>query len=99
MNSNSKNYIAIDIAKDTLAVKCEAFSGSFDYTATGLEQLVEKIQCVAAPIVVCEATGGYERKLMDYMRENAIELALINPARVVCVPLPKAKASRLKPIR
>lgn len=82
MNSNSKNYIAIDIAKDSLAVKCEAFSGPFDYTPAGLKKLVGKIHCMDAPIVVCEATGGYERKLMDCMGENAIDLALVNPARV-----------------
>ncbi len=81
MNSN-KNYIAIDIAKDSLEVKSEAFKGSFLYNSAGLKKLIGKIQCVDAPIVVCEATGGYERKLMDCLRESAIDVALVNPARV-----------------
>ena len=59
MNSNSKNYIAIDIAKDSLAVKSDSFKGSFDYNEGGLKKLLAKIQSVDAPIVVCEATGGY----------------------------------------
>ena len=81
MNSN-KNYIAIDIAKDSLEVKSEAFKGSFCYNPAGLKKLIGKIQCVEAPIVVCEATGGYERTLMDSLHEKAIDVALVNPARV-----------------
>ena len=82
MNSNSKNYIAIDIAKDSLEVKCETFKGSFCYNVEGLKELIEKIQSMNMPIVVCEATGGYERKLMDRLHETAIDVALVNPARV-----------------
>ena len=74
MNSH-KEYITIDIAKDSLEVKCEAFKGSFCYNAAGLKKLITKIKPIEAPIVVCEATGGYERKLMDSLRENAIDLA------------------------
>ena len=87
MNSNkeqtkNKHYIAVDIAKDSLAVKCVFFSGSFEYNAQGLQQLLLKLQTIPTPIVVCEATGGYERKLMEALHETAIAVALVNPARV-----------------
>ena len=60
----TKNYIAIDIAKDSLAVASDSFNESFTYNKKGLKALIGKITLVESPLVVCEATGGYERKLM-----------------------------------
>lgn len=79
---NKNNYIAIDIAKDSLAVHAESFSGSFPYTPADLKRLLAKIKAVAHPLVVCEATGGYERKLMELLHKQKIPVALVNPARV-----------------
>ena len=80
--TKNKQYIAIDIAKDSLAVKSDFFNGSFDYNPEGLKPLTGKITSVKAPIVVCEATGGYERELINLLRENAVSVALVNPTRV-----------------
>ena len=79
---NSKNYIAIDIAKDSLAVKSDSFKGSFNYNIEGLKELLAKVQSLDTPIVVCEATGGYERELMNCLYNNNIAVALVNPVRV-----------------
>lgn len=76
------NYIAIDIAKATLAVHCETFTGSFDYNPQGLKELLERIHTLQDPLVVCEATGGYERELMNLLYKHQIPVALLNPARV-----------------
>lgn len=78
----SKNYIAIDIAKDSLAVTSDSFKGSFPYTDSGLGKLLKKIDVLDSPLVVCEATGGYERKLMSLLFQKEIPVALVNPARV-----------------
>lgn len=78
----SKNYIAIDIAKDSLAVATESFTKSFPYTDSGLGKLLKKIQEFDSAMVVCEATGGYERKLMGLLFEKQIPVALLNPSRV-----------------
>ena len=43
-HTKNKQYIAIDIAKDSLAVKGDFFNGSFDYNAQGLQQLLLKLQ-------------------------------------------------------
>jgi len=79
---NSKNHIAIDIAKESLAVHCDAFTGSFDYNPKGLKKLLGKIRTINNPMVVCEASGGYERKLMELLHHHRIAVALVNPARV-----------------
>ncbi len=98
MNSNSKNYIAIDIAKDSLAVKSDSFKGLFDYNEDGLKKLLAKVQSQQTPIVVCEATGGYERKLVDCLHDNAIAVALVNPARVRAFAKSEGIKARSDPI-
>ena len=87
MNQNKEqikkqHYVAIDIAKSSLAVFCDSFKGSFSYTEAGLGQLLGKINAIEQPIVVCQASGGYERKLMDTLHANNIAVALVNPSRV-----------------
>jgi len=78
----TKNYIAIDIAKDSLAVASDSFKGSFPYTDSGLSKLLKKIKVLDFPMVVCEATGGYESKLMSLLFKQEIPVALVNPSRV-----------------
>lgn len=78
----SKNLVAIDIAKDSLAVQTESFSGSFNYDRAGLKNLLGKIQKWDDPMIVCEATGGYERMLLGELFNRSIPVALVNPARV-----------------
>lgn len=80
---NSKyQYIAIDIAKDSLQVKSDQHSLSISYDQSGLNQLLLLIQSHQNAFVICEATGGYERKLMAKLFANGIAVALVNPARV-----------------
>jgi len=80
---NSKyQYIAIDIAKDSLQVKSDQHSSCISYNQAGLDQLLCLIQSHENAFVICEATGGYERKLMATLFANGIKVALVNPARV-----------------
>lgn len=75
-------YIAIDISKHTLAVVSNRASKSYDYTPEGLNSLLLFIAKHEHPVVVCEATGGYEKRLMETLREHEIGVALVNPSRV-----------------
>lgn len=94
----SKNYIAIDIAKDSLAVATDSFNGSFPYTDSGLHKLLKKIDVLDSPLVVCEATGGYERKLMSLLFEHEIPVALVNPARVRAFAKSEGTKAKTDPI-
>ena len=76
MTSDIK-YIAIDIAKHTLRYK--ALRLSVAYNPQGLKQLRALIQQHQNPMVIAEASGGYERKLMSMLMEHHIAVALINP--------------------
>lgn len=79
---NTKSYIAIDISKLTLQVCSCFFSGCFPYSDSGLKQLIQRIRTVDSPIVVYEATGGYERILADALRQNSIAGRIVNPSRI-----------------
>jgi len=78
----SINYIAVDIAKDSFEVFSEFFKGSYLYTSESLKILVKQIRSVPSPLVVCEATGGYERELMFTLFKQKIPVARVNPFRV-----------------
>ncbi len=78
----TQDYIAIDIAKDTLQVQIDERQQSFTYDAAGLKALIGAIAPHMPATVVCEATGGYERALMNLLFEKDIPVALVNPARV-----------------
>lgn len=95
---NSKNYIAIDIAKDSLAVISDSFSGSFDYDNKGLKALLEQLRRIESALVVCEATGGYERKLMELLFSHEIPVALVNPARVRAFARSEGTKAKTDPI-
>ena len=94
----TKNYIAIDIAKDSLAVASDSFNESFTYNKKGLKALIGKITLVESPLVVCEATGGYERKLMSLLFELHIPVALLNPARVRAFARSEGTKAKTDPI-
>lgn len=78
----SKQYIAIDIAKDSLQLYREGQSGSFTNNVNGLKQLLRCLQSLPPAIVIFEATGGYERPLMQLLSEHSIPMNRVNPARV-----------------
>jgi transposase len=74
--------IAIDIAKRSLALHTEHEACSLPYDEDGLAGLLERLRGRAHPLVVCEATGGYERPLLAALAKAKIPVALVSPARV-----------------
>lgn len=78
MTSNIQ-YIAIDIAKETLQVQSDLQSLSLIYNQDGLKQLRAFIKQHKNPVIIAEATGGYERPLMSMLFKYNITVALINP--------------------
>ena len=81
-HNTDTDYIAIDLAKDSLQVLSEQDGFNIKYDSDGLAKLLEFIQAHSKPAVICEATGGYERKLMQYLFDHDIAVALINPRRL-----------------
>lgn len=82
MSPQNIDYIAVDIAKATLRV--QTATTAFDTTndSKGFQELLERISHFCNPMVVMEASGGYERPLMNLLFGKEIPLVLVNPGRV-----------------
>lgn len=82
MNPQTSQIIAIDIAKDSLQVYTAEKQYKQANTPEGLKTLCSNLKSLNNPWVICEATGGYERGLMQALFAKKIPVHLANPARV-----------------
>lgn len=90
MNSNNKvestepvSYVSLDVSKARLdyaiaGQKCRKVPN----TAAGIATLITTIQPLPGVRVVCEATGGYERRLLDMMHQARVPVCRLQPGRV-----------------
>jgi transposase len=93
------HLVAIDIAKDTLQVQSPQLGSlSVGNDAAGQRQLLKRLQCLENPFVVCEATGGYERSLLNALHQQGIAVALINPSRLRAFALSEGIKAKTDPI-
>ena len=82
MDSQPKSYVGIDVAKETLAVQTEQKRFEVTNDTTGIRKLLVVLRRIPSVHVVCEATGGYERKLLGMLHDNRIAVSLVSAARV-----------------
>ena len=81
--TKNKSYIAVDIAKDSLQVQASDYACALNYDKKGLKKLLSILQKQPeGTILVCEATGGYERMLLSFLTERELPYVLLNPGRV-----------------
>ncbi len=74
-------YVGIDVSKAYLDVAWAERSGRFANNKSGLSALMKWIK--QSPVhLLCEASGGYERGLLDAAEQNAIKLSLVQANRV-----------------
>jgi transposase len=78
------SYVGIDVSKHHLDV---AFPGvpkvwRTPNNASGIAALVRRVRRLNSPHVVCEATGGYTRRLTGDLAVEAITLSRVNPRQV-----------------
>jgi transposase len=76
-----RTFVGIDVAKKTLevALGSQRKSRIFAADPAGLKQLIEYARQVANPQVCLEATGGYERDLVDALALTKIDCTVLNP--------------------
>lgn len=78
-------YLGIDLAKDTFQAATDTdaqtarFNLSFAYDDAGIEQVLERLARLDVELVVMEATGGIERRLLAELAEAGYAVAVINP--------------------
>ena len=84
MATSSETYVGIDVSKDRLdvAVLGEERGWQVDNTEEGIRSLVEQMQEICPELIVVEATGGYQRAVVEALFLAGLPVAVVNPARV-----------------
>jgi transposase len=84
MATSGEVYVGIDVSKDRLdvAVLGEERGWQVDNTQAGIAKLVQQMQEVCLELIVVEATGGYQRAVVDALFHAGLSVAVVNPARV-----------------
>ncbi len=76
-------YIGVDVAKEYLDVAWQRQSRRFGNNKSGHAALVAWIkQSPTVVQLICEASGGYERGLLESLERNAVKVTLMQANRV-----------------
>lgn len=79
----ASDYVGLDISKDRLDYTWSDHQVSHCANdAQGHGALITSLRRLAAPRVVCEASGGYERAVVAALLVAGIEVCLVQPGRV-----------------
>ena len=80
----TSSYVGIDVSKGRLdvAVLGKERIWQVDNTQDGITRLVEQMQELQPELIVVEATGGYQRSVVDALFHAGLAVAVVNPARV-----------------
>ena len=80
----TSSYVGIDVSKDRLdvAVLGEERGWQVDNTQAGIAKLVQQMQEICPELIVVEATGGYQRSVVEALFHAGLPVAVVNPARV-----------------
>src|SRR5215216_2620844 len=80
----TSSYVGIDVSKDRLdvAVRGERQETQVENSREGIARLVEQMQDLQPELIVVEATGGYQRAVVEALFHAGLCVAVVNPARV-----------------
>ena len=78
------SYIAVDVAKDSLEILIQGQqrSRSIANCKEALRRLLKSVQSLPGLHFICEASGGYERTLVNYLHDQDVCVSVVSPARV-----------------
>jgi transposase len=79
----AKKYIGVDVGKAKLDLAVwQGKNWQVENTATGIAGMVAELRQMEVELVVVEASGGYERELVEQLRANEVPVAVVNPTRI-----------------
>lgn len=84
MTTSSGKFVGIDVAKDKLdvVVMGEAKASQVNNDGKGIANLTKQMQKLQPELIVVEATGGYQRAVVDALFRSGLAVAVVNPSRV-----------------
>ena len=78
-----KVYVGVDVAKASLEVACGQERWRVPNEVGGRKALVKRLGQIDGSVqVICEASGGYERALIQALQHGGIEVSLVQASRV-----------------
>lgn len=80
--SLSRVYLGADVSKDTIDCRFSDQAFSISNNQSGFARLhsrLEKLKDAPLVHVICEATGGYQRRFVNFLHEQSIAVSVINP--------------------
>jgi len=80
----SEFFVGIDVSKEKFDVHVRPSdqSETFDYDEAGLKRLGQWMEQIQPSVIVLEATGGYERRLVAFLLSVKLPVRVVNPERV-----------------
>jgi transposase len=83
-NNENKTYIGIDVAKNTLDAHRfpDGLHKQFTNSEEGWQDFLQWIKDTPPTLVLCEATGGYEKNFVIALAHDEVPFRVVNPARV-----------------
>src|SRR5689334_18041379 len=80
----TSRYVGIDVSKGWLDVAelGDKHSWQVENAKDGIQELVAQMQEICPELIVVEATGGYQRAVVEALFRAGLSLAVANPARV-----------------
>src|SRR4051812_12735126 len=81
-NTMTTIYAGLDIAKSNLQLHLAGRFHDLPNTVLGHRRLLKLLALEPAVQVICEATGGYEREVVEALHQANVTVSVLNPARV-----------------
>ena len=84
MDSTSRTLVGIDVAKHSLDVYVASADRCFTIknSTVGFRQLLDELPAVGSCLVVIEATGGYQSRVVGALVAAGHRVAVVNPRQV-----------------
>lgn len=91
-------YVGIDIAKATLQAHLPGGQLALANAPANRLRLIQKLKSLPGAHVVCEATGGYERPLVELLHQSTLPVSVVNPARARAAAQAKGQMAKSDPL-
>lgn len=84
MKNLTKISVGVDVSKDTLAVHILPIAEShiFENNAKGMRKFIKILKLYSVNQIVCEATGGYEKRMLEALKKHDFKTWLVEPKRI-----------------
>lgn len=80
---DTRDYVGLEIAKSQLDYAInDTEEARIPYTAAAVAQWIERLRRLRQPCVICESSGGYQRRVVDALLAAGIEVCVVMSGRV-----------------